>query len=93
MPMSHAPMNELNAFGSLQRAVLIPEAAPRSSFTTNPIIIDCSNGLDIFMRKARTVYMVLASTILGENGVRNINNVEVAWVVTTAFTNPNFFAR
>ena len=55
MPISHAPMNELNAFGNLQSAALMPEAAPRSSSGTSPIIIDCASGLDMFIRKALNV--------------------------------------
>ena len=52
MPISHAPMNELNALGNLHKAPLMPEAAPRSSSATNPIIIDCCSGLAMFMSTA-----------------------------------------
>ena len=52
-PISHAPMKVLNALGSLHSAPFMPEAAPRSSSVTKPIIIDCDNGLAIFMSNAR----------------------------------------
>ena len=55
MPISQAPINELRALGNLQRAALMPEAAPRSSSGTSPIIIDWARGLDMFIRKALDV--------------------------------------
>ena len=54
-PMIEAPMVVLSAFGSLHDAAVIPEAAPRSSSLTNPIIIDCASGVAIFIRNARIV--------------------------------------
>ena len=49
--IKYAPTKLLNAFGRLHTAEFIPEAAPRSSSTTMPIIIDCSNGVDMFSKK------------------------------------------
>ena len=59
-PISEAPIVVLNAFGSLHKATFMPEAAPRSSSVTNPIIIDCANGVAMFIRNARVVYTALA---------------------------------
>jgi hypothetical protein len=55
IPINHAPIDVLKALGNLHRAALIPEAAPRSSSGTSPIIIDCCKGLAMFIRKALTV--------------------------------------
>ena len=55
----YAPMNVLNALGSLHKAVFIPEAIPRSRSSTKPIIMDCDRGLAMFIRKARIVYVEL----------------------------------
>lgn len=76
MPISDAPMLVLSAFGSLQKAALTPDAVPRSSSATKPIIIDCCSGLAMFMRKARMVYTKLADKYSGCSGVRNMNSVE-----------------
>jgi len=48
-------MYVLKALGNRQRAVLMPEAMPRSFSSTKPIIIDWDNGLAIFIRNALTV--------------------------------------
>lgn len=93
MPISDAPMLVLSAFGSRQKAALTPEAAPRSSSATNPIIIDCCSGLAMFIRKARMVYTKLAERYSGCNGVRNMNRVENPCVTTMAFTKPIFLAK
>lgn len=53
--MNHVPIDVLRAFGSLQSAALTPEAAPRSSSGTKPIIIDCCSGLAMFIKKALAV--------------------------------------
>jgi len=54
MDMKYAPIKVLKALGSLQRAALTPEAIPRSSSSTSPIISDWDSGLAMFIRKART---------------------------------------
>ena len=40
IPNNQAPINVLKALGNLHSAPLIPEAAPRSSSATKPMIID-----------------------------------------------------
>lgn len=93
MPISDAPMLVLSALGRRQKAALTPDAAPRSSSATKPIIIDCCSGAAMFMRNALTVYTKLAERYSGCSGVRNMNSVENPCVSTMAFTKPNFLAK
>ena len=59
-PISEAPMVVLNAFGSRHEATFIPAAAPRSSSDTNPIIVDSTSGVAMFIRNALVAYTALA---------------------------------
>jgi len=56
MPISDAPSQVLNALGNLHSAPLMPDAAPRSSSATRPIIIDWERGLAMFMSRALMLY-------------------------------------
>jgi hypothetical protein len=58
----YPPTKLLSVLGKLHTAELIPEATPRSSSTTMPIITDCFSGVVMLIKKILTAYTKPAET-------------------------------